>query len=59
MPNITPPEPFTIAIPDAALADLRNRLDQARWPAGEIPDSDWDYGANMAYIKQLVEYWRT
>ena len=59
MPNITTPEPFTIAIPEATLRDVRNRLDQVRWPTGEIPDSDWDYGANMVYIKQLVEYWRT
>ena len=24
-----------------------------------MPDTDWEYGANLAYIKQLVEYWRT
>ena len=53
-----PPEPFTIAIPDAVLKDLENRLSRVRWP-GELPDSDWDYGANLSYIQQLVEYWRT
>ncbi len=53
------PQAFTIDIPEAALTDLGQRLNQVRWPAGEIPGSDWDYGANMAYIKQLVEYWRT
>ena len=52
------PEPFTIAIPDAVLADLENRLSRVRWP-GELPDSNWDYGANLSYIQQLVEYWRT
>lgn len=53
------PQAFTIDIPEAALTDLRQRLKQVRWPPGEIPGSDWDYGANMASIKQLVEYWRT
>jgi pimeloyl-ACP methyl ester carboxylesterase len=58
MPEHTTPEPFTINIPDAELADLRERLAHVRWP-GEIPDSGWDYGANLAYLKELVEYWRT
>ena len=52
------PEPFSIAIPEAVLTDLQERLDRVRWP-GELPDSDWDYGANLAYIRQLVAYWRT
>ena len=54
----TPPESFTITIPDAVLDDLKNRLNRVRWP-GELPNSDWDYGANLSYIRQLVEYWRT
>ena len=54
----TAPEPFTINIPDSVLDDLKNRLSLVRWP-GELPDSDWDYGANLSYIQQLVEYWRT
>ena len=54
----TPPESFTITIPDTVLDDLKNRLSRVRWP-GEVPNSDWDYGANLAYIQQLVAYWRT
>ncbi|MBM4257292.1 MAG: epoxide hydrolase [Deltaproteobacteria bacterium] len=54
----TKPEPFTIHVSDAELADLRERLDRVRWP-GEVPDTGWEYGANLAYIKQLVDYWRT
>lgn len=53
----TQPEPFTIDIPDAVLGDLKQRLSLARWP-GEVPDSGWEYGANLSYIKQLVAYWR-
>jgi microsomal epoxide hydrolase len=52
------PEPFTIQVPDAVLTDLRERLARVRWP-GEVPDTGWDYGANLAYMKELVDYWRT
>ena len=50
--------PFTIAIEDSVLEDLRQRLADTRWP-DEIPGSGWDYGSNLAYLKELVEYWRT
>ena len=50
--------PFEIAVDDATLEDLRQRLADTRWP-DEIPGSDWDYGSNLAYIKELCEYWRT
>ena len=42
------PESFTINVPDSVLADLRERLDRVRWP-GEVPDTGWEYGANLAY----------
>ena len=51
-------QPFKIAIDDQVLNDLRRRLANARWP-DEILDSGWDYGSNLAYVKELVEYWRT
>ena len=51
-------EPFVINISDEALEDLRRRLEQTRWP-DEMPGAGWDYGANLDYIKDLVEYWRT
>ena len=49
--------PFQVQIPDSTLADLRERLARTRWP-DEIPGSDWGYGSNLAYVKELVEYWR-
>src|ERR1043166_7739292 len=49
--------PFKIQVPDAVLADLKRRLAQARF-ADEFPDAGWDYGTNLAYLKNLVEYWR-
>jgi microsomal epoxide hydrolase len=49
--------PFRIAVPDALLADLRERLDRVRWP-DEIPGSAWTYGTDLATMKSLVRYWR-
>ncbi len=51
-------QPFTIHVSDEVLEDLRDRLARTRWPS-EIPDSGWDYGSNLAYVKELSEYWRT
>ncbi len=51
-------QPFKIQVPEAVLEDLRERLARTRWPE-EIADSGWDYGSNLAYIQELVEYWRT
>ena len=51
-------EPFVINISDETLDDLRHRLGQTRWP-DEMPGVGWDYGSNLAYIRELVEYWRT
>jgi pimeloyl-ACP methyl ester carboxylesterase len=50
-------EHFNIAIPDAVLSDLQERLKNTRLP-DELPGSDWDFGTNLAYHKELVEYWR-
>jgi len=42
--------PFTIAVPDAVLADLHERLARVRWP-DEAPDSGWRHGTDLAYMK--------
>ena len=51
-------EPFKIQVSEAELTDLRERLARTRFP-DEVPDSGWEYGTNLAYLKELVEYWRT
>jgi len=51
-------QPFKIAVDDEVLDDLRQRLAGTRWP-DEIPASGWDYGSNLEYLKELVEYWGT
>lgn len=50
--------PFKVNVPQPILDDLRERLARTRYP-DEIEDAGWDYGANLAYMKDLVEYWRT
>ena len=50
--------PFKVDVPEATLEDLRERLARTRWP-DEIAGSGWDYGSNLDYVKELVEYWRT
>src|SRR5262245_47550401 len=51
-------EKFTIAIPQAELDDLRERLAKARFPA-DLANDGWAYGTNAAYLKELCDYWRT
>ena len=51
-------QPFKVRVPEETLKDLEDRLTRTRWP-DEIPGSGWDYGANLDYVKELVEYWRT
>lgn len=50
-------QPFRVQVPSSVLQDLRRRLELTRWP-DEIPGSGWDYGTNLDYLKELVEYWR-
>jgi pimeloyl-ACP methyl ester carboxylesterase len=58
MAQYTAPEPFVISVPEAVLTDLQERLARVRWP-GEVPDTGWEYGANLTYLKELVGYWRS
>jgi hypothetical protein len=52
------PEPFTLRVPDEAIADLRERLARTRFP-DQAPGEPWAYGTDLGYLQQLVEYWRT
>ena len=48
-------QPYTVRISDEDLDDLRDRLARTRWP-DEIEGADWDYGSNLAYIRELCDY---
>jgi pimeloyl-ACP methyl ester carboxylesterase len=54
--DAAPIVPFTIRVPDATLEDLKQRLARARFPDPLQPD--WSYGTDLAYLKDLVGYWR-
>ena len=51
------PEPFRIAVPQETLDDLKARLARTRFP-DEAPDGPWAYGTSLAYMRDLVAYWR-
>ncbi|MEY2424203.1 MAG: epoxide hydrolase [Acidimicrobiaceae bacterium] len=48
--------PFHIDIPDAQLADLRERLQRTRWPEPETVD-DWSQGVPLSYLQDVCHYW--
>jgi pimeloyl-ACP methyl ester carboxylesterase len=52
------PKPFTLNVPDADIADLKERLARTRWP-DEPPLDVWSTGTSVAYAKAICEYWRT
>jgi pimeloyl-ACP methyl ester carboxylesterase len=51
-------KPFSLRIPDGAIADLRGRLARTRFP-DEPPLEPWSTGTSLAYLKDLVKYWQS
>lgn len=49
-------DPFTIQVAEETLLDLRQRLERVRWP-DQLPGTGWDYGTDLAYLRDLVTYW--
>ena len=52
------PRPFTLAVAEADITDLKQRLAVTRWP-DEPPLAPWSTGASLAYLKDITQYWRT
>ena len=50
-------ERFTIAVPEAVLDDLAERLRRTRWP-DQLPGTGWAYGADTVYLRELAQYWQ-
>jgi pimeloyl-ACP methyl ester carboxylesterase len=50
--------PFRIAVAQAAVDDLKERIARTRWP-DESPGAGWTRGVPTDYLKELAEYWRT
>lgn len=51
------PRRFTIAVEQAALDDLKQRLARTRLPERETVD-DWDQGLPLGYARELLDHWR-
>ena len=51
-------KPFVIAIADAELQDLQQRLAQLRWP-DRLEGIGWEQGTDRDYLEALVSYWRS
>jgi len=56
---MTEPRPFTLRVPDAVLSDLQARLDRVRWPDQPPHGEPWQFGTNLAYLQELVQYWKS
>jgi len=53
-----PIQSFTLHVPEAALADLRERLARTRFP-DEPPLEPWSTGTSLAHVRELVNYWHS
>jgi pimeloyl-ACP methyl ester carboxylesterase len=49
-------EPFRLAVEEAALEDLQQRLRRTRWPDAETV-AGWVQGVPLEYLRDLVDYW--
>jgi pimeloyl-ACP methyl ester carboxylesterase len=50
--------PFQVEIPEAELAELRRRIEAARWPSAELV-ADRSQGVQLATLQALARYWAT
>ncbi|HSR22748.1 MAG TPA: epoxide hydrolase, partial [Candidatus Eisenbacteria bacterium] len=48
---------YEIAVGEDTVADLRDRLGTARWPA-QPPGHGWDLGTDLGYARALCDHWR-
>src|SRR5690606_24040583 len=46
---------FRVDVPDAALDDLRQRVERTRWP--DLPDVGWQRGVPVDYLREVADHW--
>ena len=51
------PQAFKLAVPEADISDLRERLQRTRFP-DQAPGPAWAYGSEVAWMRGLTGYWR-
>jgi hypothetical protein len=49
---------FWVELPDEAIADLRQRIADTRWPTWELV-ADRSQGVQLATLQELARYWTT
>lgn len=49
-------KPFSVNIPENVITDLKNRIQNTRWP-GEPDGAGWQFGTSEKYLKELADYW--
>jgi hypothetical protein len=49
---------YRIAVPQADLDDLRERLTRTRWTR-DLPGTGWERGVPASYLRELAAYWAT
>ena len=50
--------PFTYHAEDAALLDLKRRLDGTRWPEHETAEG-WEQGPPLSAMQEFIAHWRS
>ncbi len=50
-------EPFRVAVDEAVLDDLRDRIARTRLP-DDAPEAGWAYGTELAFLRDLLDHWR-
>jgi len=51
------PEPYTISVPDLSIDKLKRKLQDADYPDELETEDQWQYGAPLADVKRLAQYW--
>jgi pimeloyl-ACP methyl ester carboxylesterase len=57
MPGRLDLAPFRVEVPEADLADLRERLARTRLP-NQVDGVAWEQGTELSYLEALLAYWR-
>jgi pimeloyl-ACP methyl ester carboxylesterase len=52
------PRPFRVNVPQPTIDRIMKRVRETRLP-DRLDATDWRYGANWDYTKELIEYWTT
>ncbi len=51
-------EPFRLDISEAEVRDLRERIEDTRWP-GDLPGLGWRRGVPESYLRTLADHWHS